>query len=43
MVPIVPPLSTADRVLSAGLITGPTAFISAWVLSGPSPRVLADP
>lgn len=32
--PIVPPLSTADRLLSAGLIVGPTAFISAWALSG---------
>ena len=32
--PIVPPLSTADRLLRAGLIVGPTAFISAWALSG---------
>ena len=32
--PIRQPLSTADRMLSAGLIVGPTAFISAWLLSG---------
>ena len=32
--PIRPQLSTADRILSAGLIVGPTAFISAWALSG---------
>ncbi len=28
------PLTAADRALSAGLIVGPTAFISAWGLSG---------
>lgn len=29
-----PQLSPTDRILSAGLIVGPTAFISAWLLSG---------
>ncbi len=28
------PLSNRDRALSAGLVVGPTAFITAWVVSG---------
>ena len=32
--PAHPPLRHLDRALSAGLIVGPTAFITAWVVSG---------
>ncbi len=32
--PILPPLSALDRIRSAGMIVGPTAFISAWFVSG---------
>lgn len=29
-----PPLSNLDRVLAAGLVLGPSAFITAWAVSG---------
>ena len=32
--PAHPPLSNLDRALSAGLVAGPTAFITAWAVSG---------
>jgi len=33
-VPTLPPPSAIDRIRSAGVIVGPTAFISAWFVSG---------